>query len=197
VRHLKRDGVDSNARLTGATAAVLLVLLAAEGLTLLSVRSLLTPHVFIGMLIVPPVLLKTGSTGWRFVRYYRGSSEYRQKGPPPLLLRVLGPAVILLTAVLLASGMALVFGPRAWRHQMLFLHKASFVLWFGTMTIHVLGHVLETARLAPLDWLRRTRRDVYGATARQWAIAASLALGALLGAVSIGAARSYLPLVHR
>src|SRR6516164_3578640 len=73
--------VASNARLTGATAAVLLVLLAAEGATVLSVRSLLTLHVFIGMLLVPPVLVKIGSTGWRFVRYYRGSPAYRRKGP--------------------------------------------------------------------------------------------------------------------
>src|SRR6516162_11181634 len=84
------SGVEANARLTGSTAAVLLVLLAAEGVTVLSVHSLLTPHVFIGMLLVPPVLLKVGSTGWRFVRYYRGSGAYRRKGPPPLLLRLLG-----------------------------------------------------------------------------------------------------------
>ena len=76
-------GVESNARLTGSTAAVLLVLLAAEGVTVLRVGALLTPHVFIGMLLIPPVLLKIGSTGWRFVRYYRGSPAYRRKGPPP------------------------------------------------------------------------------------------------------------------
>ncbi|MGH9114660.1 MAG: hypothetical protein ACRDWW_02405 [Acidimicrobiales bacterium] len=67
------QGVESNSRLTASNAVVLLVLLAAEGATLLSVRSLLTPHVVIGMVLVPPVLLKIGSTGWRFVRYYRGS----------------------------------------------------------------------------------------------------------------------------
>jgi hypothetical protein len=196
VKQQQRDGVQSNSRLTAAVGALLLVLLAAEGLTLLRVRSLLTPHVFIGMLLIPPVLLKTASTGWRFVRYYRGSPEYRHKGPPPLLLRVLGPAVIVLTATVLASGVALVFGPHAWRHRMLVVHKASFVLWFGAMTIHVLGHVVETARVAPLDWLRRTRSDVSGATARQWAVAASLAAGAILGAVSISAAHRYVPGLH-
>jgi hypothetical protein len=44
-------GVTANARLTAANAAVLLVLLvllAAEGVTILRVRALLTPHVFIG-----------------------------------------------------------------------------------------------------------------------------------------------------
>jgi hypothetical protein len=175
---------------------VLLLLLAAEGLTVLSVRSMLTPHVVIGMVLIFPVLLKVGSTGWRLVRYYTGSPAYRRKGPPPLLLRILGPAVVLLTVALLASGVALVFGPHSRRHLLLQVHKASFVLWFGAMTIHVLGHVLETARLAPLDWMRRTRGEVSGATARQWVLAGSLAAGAVLGFLSVGAAHTYVPFGH-
>jgi hypothetical protein len=197
VSQRNRDAVESNARLTAGAGGVLLLLLAAEGLTLLSVRSLLTAHVVIGMVLIPPVLLKMGSTGWRIVRNYTGSSAYRLKGPPPLLLRVLGPGVVLLTATLLASGVGLVFGPHNWRHQLLVLLKASFLLWFGVMTIHVLGHVLDTARLAPLDWARRTRGEVSGATARQWALAASLAGGGILGIASISAAHSYLPFAHR
>src|SRR5579864_4064812 len=117
------EGVEANARLTGSTAAILLVLLAAEGVTLLRVHSLLTPHVFIGMLLVPPVVLKIGSTGWRFVRYYRGSAAYRRKGPPPLLLRLLGPVVVVLTLIVFASGIALLVGPHSARQSLLFLHK--------------------------------------------------------------------------
>ncbi len=184
-------GVESNARLTGSTAAVLLVLLAAEGVTVLRVGPLLTPHVFIGMLLIPPVLLKIGSTGWRFVRYYQGSPAYRRKGPPPALLRLLGPVVVILTVVLLASGVALIVGPHSLRHTLLFIHKASFVLWFGAMTIHVLGHLVETARLAPKDWVHRTRRDVAGAGARLWALAASLVAGVILGVVMLGPAAHY------
>jgi hypothetical protein len=179
------SGVEANARLTGSTAAVLVLLLAAEGVTVLRVHSLLSPHVFIGMLLVPPVLLKMGSTGWRFVRYYRGSPAYRRKGPPPLLLRLLGPVVVLLTLIVFASGIALLVGPHSTRQSLLFLHKASFVLWFGAMTIHVLGHLVETARLAPRDWVRRTRHDVDHAGVRQWALAASLVAGLFLGALML------------
>jgi hypothetical protein len=50
--------VAGNARLTAANAVVLLVLLAAEGITILRVHQLLSPHVFIGMVLIPPVLLK-------------------------------------------------------------------------------------------------------------------------------------------
>ena len=185
-------GAEANARLTGTVAAVLLVLLAAEGATVLRVRSLLTAHVFIGMLLVPPVLLKIGSTGYRFVRYYAGSPAYRRKGPPPLLLRVLGPLVVLLTLCLFASGIALLFAGPGLHRDLLLLHKASFVLWFGVMVVHVLGHVLDTARLAPSDFYRRTRSQVEGAGARHWAVAASLVLGALLGVLCAGQVGRYL-----
>jgi len=147
-------GVAANARLTAANAAVLLVLLAAEGVTVLRVRALLMPHVFIGVVLIPPVLLKVASTGWRFARYYSGVPAYRRKGPPPLLLRLLGPVVVILTVVLLASGVGLLLVSPSWLALLLKVHKASFVLWFGAMTIHVLGHLGEVFRLAPRDWPR-------------------------------------------
>lgn len=79
------DQAEANARLTAGTAAVLLVLLAAEGVTILQIRGLISEHVFLGMVLVPPVLVKTGSTVYRFARYYRGAPEFRRKGPPPIL----------------------------------------------------------------------------------------------------------------
>ena len=174
-------GVAGNARLTAANAAVLLVLLAAEGVTVLRVHQLLSPHVFIGVVLIPPVLLKVASTTWRFARYYIGAPAYRRKGAPPVLLRLLGPVVVILTLVLLFSGVGLLLVSRPWLSLLLEVHKASFVLWFGAMTIHVLGHLGEVFRLAPRDWLRRTRREVTGAGARQWLIAASLVAGVMLG----------------
>ena len=91
------SGVEGNARLTGSVAAVLLVLLAVEGVTIVEVGTLLRVHVFVGMLLVPPVLLKSASTSYRLFRYYTGSAPYVRRGPPPLLLRLLGPAVVVLT----------------------------------------------------------------------------------------------------
>jgi hypothetical protein len=174
-------GVAANARLTASNAAVLLVLLAAEGVTLLRLRQLLSPHVFIGVVLIPPVLLKVASTTWRFARYYHGAPAYRRKGAPPLVLRLLGPVVVILTLMLLVSGVALLLVGRSWLPLLLKVHKASFLLWFGAMTIHVLGHMGEVFRLAPRDCLRRTRREVTGASSRQWLIAASLVVGAMLG----------------
>ncbi len=77
------DGVEANARLTGMTALALLVLLAAEGYTVVRVGAHLTLHVVIGMILVPPVLLKIGSTSWRFPRYTSGHRRTDAKGRRP------------------------------------------------------------------------------------------------------------------
>lgn len=181
----QRNGVEGNARLTASVAVVLFVLLAAEGVTILRIRPLLTPHVFIGMLLVPPVVLKVGSTTWKFGRYYLGSPEYRHKGPPPMALRLLGPVLVTLTLIVFASGIALLLTPTAWHARMLLLHKASFILWIAAMAVHVLGHLPDTARLAPRDWMQHTRTQVRGAGLRQWSIAASLSLGLVLAFITI------------
>ncbi|HLX89193.1 MAG TPA: hypothetical protein VKR22_12155 [Acidimicrobiales bacterium] len=176
-------GVEANARLTAALGAVLLVLLAAEGVTIVEIRPLLTPHVFIGMLLLPAVLVKMATTGYRFARYYIGAPAYRRKGPPPLVLRLFGPFVVASTLVVLASGIALLVVPEGLRRSILFVHKASFVLWFGLMTVHVLGHLLDTARLAPRDWVGPWRRQVRRATLRQWVLVSTVAAGIPLGLV--------------
>ena len=170
-------GVEGNSRLTGSLAAVLLLLLFIEGVSIVSIGRLLTLHIFVGVLLIPPALYKIGSAGWRFSKYYRRAPEYQRKGPPVLLLRVLGPAVVVLTGLVLASGVALILVHGSWRSSLLFVHQASFIIWFGAMAIHVLGHLGETIHLAPLDWLRRTRSLVGGSSGRRWLVASSLALG--------------------
>src|SRR5438105_15587254 len=80
-----RAGVEANARLTAMTGIVLLVLFIAEIATvLIRARSVLTLHVTLGLLLVPPVLLKIASTTWRMTAYYRGNAAYREKRPPSL-----------------------------------------------------------------------------------------------------------------
>jgi hypothetical protein len=156
----RRDpGVEGNARLTAITGLVLLVMLAAEGFTILSIRPLLSWHVAIGLALIPPVALKLGSTVWRFSRYYLGDVRYRRAGPPQPILRVIGPFVVLTTVAVLATGVAAwLAGPH--NGPYLTLHQASFFLWFAAMTIHVLGHFTRATRLAAADV------DVRGAAVR-------------------------------
>src|SRR4029077_11478802 len=127
-----RDGVAGNARLTGGAAAILLVLLAIEGATIPFIGPLVGPHVFIGMLLIPPVLLKLASTGYRFARYYSGNPSYARKGPPPLPMRLVAPGGVLSTEALLGTRIwLLVVGPE--NDTASFLHKAGFIAWFALM----------------------------------------------------------------
>ena len=175
-----RAGPDVNERLTAASGAVLFLLLAAEGVTILFIQPLLSTHVFIGMLLVPPVALKLGSTGWRFARYYLGAREYVEKGPPLLALRLLAPVVVASTVAVFATGVALlVRGPGG--GLLLGLHKASFVVWLAATGVHVLAYVWRVPRL------------VRAARSPWIPVAAAVAAGAVLAVTTVGYAH---PWVH-
>jgi hypothetical protein len=83
---------DGNERLTAAVGVLLLVPIVVELATiLLGVHAFMSLHVFVGLALIPPILLKLGSTGWRFVRYYTRSRPYVAHGPPQLAMRLLAP----------------------------------------------------------------------------------------------------------
>jgi hypothetical protein len=175
-------GPDGNERLTGSTGGLLVVLLAVEGLTVLSLQSLLPLHVFVGVLLIPPVVLKIASTGYRFTRYYTGAAAYVSKGPPVLVLRALGPVIVVSSAVLLATGVALlVIGPGD--GPVRGIHKLSFIVLFAAMGVHVLAHARKVPALLAADWRRRTR--LAGATGRRGLLVATLVVGLAFGCVAI------------
>ena len=182
LRRLLRGGSEGNERLTAATAVVLLVLLAGEGLTLVGVQQLLLPHVFLGFLLIPLVLLKLASTGWRMTAYYRRVDEYVRRGPPAVVLRVLvGPLVVVSTVALFATGVAVVALGR--RGLLLGLHKASFIIWVAAMSVHVLAHVLKLPRLVAPDWWRGDGAS--GRRLRQLVLAGALVTGLVVAVASI------------
>lgn len=185
---------EGNERLTGLAAAVLLVLLAIEGVTIVFLRPLLSVHLFVGLLLIPPVAVKLASTGWRFARYYAGARPYRAKGPPPALLRVLiAPAVVLTTVAVFASGVwLLAAGPHV-RGPLLPIHKASFIAWFAVTTVHVLWHLPSIPRALRGEYARGARREHPGRLARQLALAVALAAGV---ALAIALVPHYAPWLH-
>ena len=181
-------GVDGNERLTAATAIVLIGLLAVEGVTILFIRPLFSTHVFIGMLLIPPVALKLGSTGWRFARYYLGAGDYLRRGPPLLPLRLLAPIVVAATLAVFGTGVALlVIGPAG--GIVLGLHKASFVVWLVATGIHVLAYIGRLPRLV----VGHRGRSVPGGRARSVLVASAIVAGAILATATIGSAQ---PWVH-
>jgi hypothetical protein len=166
-------GVDVNERLTATTGVVLVGLLAALGVTILSIGPLIWWHAVLGMLLIPPILLKLASTGWRFLRYYRRSPEYVRRGPPVWWLRFSAPLVVLSTLFVFGTGVALlVTGP-----------SGGILVGLAVTALHVLGHLRE---LLP-------RRGIRGASWRFGALACSIVAGVILAALT---ARYGQPWVH-
>lgn len=154
----RTGGPAGNAQLTAWLGLALLVLFVAEAGTLLDIAGLISWHITIGLLLIPPSLAKTATTGWRILRYYTGHGSYRRAGPPPVLLRLLGPLVILGTSAVLASGTLLIgVGPtaafRPWfailghGFSPLTLHQGSAILWAGATALHLLARFVPALRL--------------------------------------------------
>jgi hypothetical protein len=189
---LTGGGTSGNERLTTVVGATLIVLLAVIGVTILRIGQLLSVHLFVGMLLVPPVLLKLASTGYRFVRYYTGNPRYVEKGPPELALRLLAPMVVLSTLVVFVSGVVLLFvGPSA-RSTWFPIHKDSFFVWVAFMAIHVIGHLpsipkvlrADYGRLADYDY-EDLGGDITGRAGRVLALSSALVAGVVLAILVI------------
>jgi hypothetical protein len=207
-RHPRRDpvlprtgGPAGNAVLTAWTGLVLLVLFAAELLTLFDVRGLVSWHVAIGALLVPPALMKTATTGWRVIGYYTGREPYQPAGPPPTLLRWLGPLVVVSTLALLGSGVLLVvLGEQSGRQHILTalgfgldwvsVHQGVFAVWCVATGLHLLGRIIPAVQLT----VRRGGEGrVPGALARTALLVVTGAAAVVLAVVLVRADSSWQP----
>jgi hypothetical protein len=145
-RSLLAGGTEGNERLTVQTGAVLFVALAVLGVTIIRIGQLTWLHLFLGLALIGPVLLKLSSTGYRFMRYYTGERTYRLKGAPPWPLRLMGPVLVFSTLGIFVTGIALLaLGPGG-RQPWMLLHKVSFFVWLAVTALHVLGHLPEIRR---------------------------------------------------
>ncbi|MGO8906531.1 MAG: hypothetical protein ACLQMH_13045 [Solirubrobacteraceae bacterium] len=190
-RRLTGGGTTGNEQLTALTGIVLVLLLAALGITILRIHPLLSVHMFLGLLLIPPVLLKMTSTGYRFARYYTGNLAYRRKGPPPTILRLIAPVLVASTVVVFASGVALLLVGPGSTGALRTVHKASFIIWLGFTALHVLGHLSDLApavRARPRSELRLDRLEDYqgdGRSARILSLGGALVAGVVLAIVFI------------
>lgn len=178
-------GTDGNEQLTAITGMTLIVLLAIIGVTIVRIGQLISVHLFVGLMLLGPVVLKMASTGYRFMRYYSGDRLYRKKGPPPVILRLDAPAVVITTLAVFASGVVLLFEGPAHRSTLLLIHKASFIVWLALTGLHVLGHLpgLWTSFRGAASL--RDDTGIPGAPGRWLALAGALVAGLVLAIVLI------------
>jgi hypothetical protein len=189
-------GPAGNERLTASTGLVLLVLLAVETLTTLALRTFLPVHIFLGLLLVPPVALKLASTGWRFLRYYTRNKPYRLEGPPRLMLRMLAPLLVASTLSLFGSGVALIavgHGGGVLRT----VHTLSFIAFGVLIVAHVVAYLKRVLRIGASDWRQNAGRVVAGATARRVALGAALLAGVIVALATYQVQQGWLSNHHR
>jgi hypothetical protein len=183
-------GVDGNEWLTTATGILLIVLLAVLGATIVLIGQLIWLHLFLGLLLLGPVALKLGSTGYRFARYYTRDRQYLDRGPPIWALRSIAPVVVATTAIVFASGIVLMFlGPRD-RGPWLSVHKVSFIAWIAFTGLHVLGHLPRVGKFLGVP---RASERGYSFTGGDGAAGRWIALG---GALVAGAVVAIVLLPH-
>jgi hypothetical protein len=178
----KLAGVIGNARLTALVSLVLLVLIMVELVTSAFLRLWLPAHTVVGVLLAGPLLLKMGSTGWRVLRYYTRAPAYVRRGPPPLVLRVLGPVLLVTTLVMVGSGIGLVVtGPI---QPVLLVHVFSALAWLPLMAVHSLAHLAQVKRSIDDDWKPQQRPSS--------PVGRGLRLGINLGALLFGVIAAWL-----
>ena len=146
-------GVIGNERLTALVSLVLLVLIVVDLVTSAVLRNWLPAHTFVGVLLAGPLLVKMSSTGWRFLRYYTRALAYVRRGPPPLVLRVLGPVLLITTVVMVGSGIGLVVvGPI---QLFLLTHVFSALVWLPLIVVHSVAHIRQIPSRLADDWTPR------------------------------------------
>jgi hypothetical protein len=182
---------DFNTRLTSLAGMTLFVLLAAQGVTILRIHRLLTLHYVLGFLLLGPVVLKVGTTGYRFARYYTGDPEYRRAGPPRPLLRVLAPLLVVSTLAVFGTGVALAFASPTHGSLLVRVHKVSFIVWFGCTTVHVLAYLRRAASHAADDLVGRGV-ELRSRRSRLLLVGVSLLMGCILALPAVGWAHTWL-----
>ena len=188
-------GPPGNERLTSSVGLVLLVLLGIETLTTLALHSYLPEHIFLGLLLIPPVALKLASTGWRFVRYYTNNRPYRLEGPPRLLLRLLAPLLVVSTLTLFGSGVALIIAGHG-GGPLLQLHAVSFAVWGVLIAIHILAYLTRVLRVGLADWRRHATPGVAGERSRRGVLLGALLAGVILALATHSAQGAWLDHRH-
>jgi hypothetical protein len=202
----RTGGPAGNARMTAWLGILLLGAFLVELATLASLQRLVAVHIFVGALLVPLALMKTVTTTWRMVRYYTRNAAYQQSGPPPMLLRLLGPLVVLTALAVLGTGLALVavgtdgsFRPLVTYAGFVVdpftLHKVAFVLWLGVTALHTLARLVPAIQLM-VNRAGRTR-FVPGTPARIGVLLATLAVSVVVGALVLSASSDWNGFQHR
>lgn len=188
---------DGNERLTAVAGVLLLAPVLVEIATvLLGVHTFMSWHVFVGLALIPLVLLKLASTGWRFVRYYTRTRDYVEHGPPQLAMRLLAPLFVVATVVLLGSGVAMGLLHGNALQTARNLHGPASVIWLLLLGVHLLVYLGRALRSTADDVVPAARTPVSGKSWRVYGVATAVVSGLVLGAALVPAQHRWVNIRH-
>jgi hypothetical protein len=179
----KLSPIDRNERITAIAGGVLFVLIIVELLVTASLDGLVTEHIFVGILLSGPLVVKMSSTGYRFVRYYMREPEFVRSGPPNIILRLLAPFLVLTTILLFISGFGLAFG----HDDRLFgpIHSTSVAIWIPLTAVHAYAYIRKVPVLIASDWNRQSKYQVSGRKGRLGINILGLMVGAIAAIIML------------
>ncbi len=137
--------LEANLRLTSYSGLVLLLLLALVYLTGVFFSPLRQVHFAIGFAIIPLLVVKLSSTGWRAANYYLRREPYGSGGPPQLIPRLLAPLLVASAIVATITGVVLWLLGRQ-RGGWATLHTDSVVVLAIVLAMHTITYIQRAVR---------------------------------------------------
>lgn len=168
--------VVGNLILTSHAGLIILFGLVVLYLSGLAFEPLRPVHFAIGFALIPLLVVKLCSTGWRALRYYFGRGAYRAAGPPWLLPRLI--AVPLAVAAVLATISGVVLWAEGTDHGIWAkVHKASVIALAVLALVHLAVYLRKAARASAgsltTTAVNRPEKVIV------WALLAALAAGSI------------------
>lgn len=150
-----------------------LVLLYLSGLAFAPLRPM---HFAIGFALIPLLVVKLCSTGWRAIRYYLGRGAYRAAGPPWVLARLI--ALPLSVAAVLATISGVVLWSEGTDHgTWAAVHTDSVIVLAVLALVHLAVYLRKAARASATSLsataVNRPEKVIV------WALLAALVAGAI------------------
>lgn len=193
MRNAKEWGaVLGNERMTAYAGGILLVLLLVEVISAVNLHALLSVHVLIGVVLAGPLVVKIGSTGFRFLHYYSGSPAFVRKGPPHMGLRILSPILLVTTLVVIGSGIGLIMTKPGQNGLFFRTHAISVLVWVPMIAIHLIAHIGKVPNLVAGDWRKKTTEQSSGRRIRLWTNLGGLILGMIAAVLMLPVAAPWI-----
>lgn len=167
--------VVSNLILTSHAGLVILFLLVLLYFTGLEFAPLRGVHFGLGFALIPILLVKLGSTGWRAVNYYFDRDPYRAAGPPWLLPRVMALPLTLCAVMATISGVVL-WATGTDRGTWATVHICSVISLAAVVVVHLIIYTRKAFRASTrsLEETRTTKQE----RIMVWALLVALVVGA-------------------